>query len=201
MNTQLSIKMRRLLFSPIFVTLLIGVVVLILGGSSTQAQTTTAPPAPAPAPPAVVDSSITIVTKGTVNDPNGAITFSGNVIVNCRRVIDTTGTSTAAPAPPIVLLDLDFSSLSGTSGSVKTLKTYVTGDNHASEIRPLQASDTIIVTSPYYDSTKDALSAKPMLVTATLNFDISTGKVTGGSITIGNNLVTSAMVGTVTPAN
>ena len=198
MNTQLSIKTRRLLFSPIFVTLLIGITVLILDGSSAQAQTTTAPPAPAPA---VVDSSITIATKGTVNDPNGAITFSGNVIVNCRRVVDTTGTSTAAPAPPVVLLDLDFSNLSGTSGSVKTLRSYTTGDNHATEIRPLQASDTIIVTSPYFDSTKNGLSAKSMLVTATLNFDISSGKVTGGSITIGNNVVTSAMVGTVTPAN
>jgi len=196
MNTQLSIKTRRLLFSLIFVTL--GVAVLILGGSSTQAQTTTAPPAPAPA---VVDSSITIVTKGTVNDPNGAITFSGNVIVNCRRVVDTTGTSTAAPAPPVVLLDFDFSQLQGTSGSVKTLRSYTTGDNHASELRPFQASDTIIVTSPYYDSTTNGLSAKSMLVTATLNFNTTTGTVTGGSITLGNNVVTSAMVGTVTPAN
>src|SRR5690349_4801279 len=198
MNTQLSIKTWRLQFSPIFVTLLIGITVLILGGSSAQAQTASAPPAPAPA---IVDSSITIATKGTVNDPNGAITFSGNVIVNCRRVVDTTGTSTAAPAAPVVLLDLDLSQLTGTSGSFKTLRSYTTGDNHASEIRPLQASDTIIVTSPYFDSTKNGLSAKSMLVTATLNFDISSGKVTGGSITIGNNVVTSAMVDTVTPAN
>jgi len=196
MNTQLSIKTWRLLFSPIFVTLLIGITVLILGGSSAQAQTATAPPAPA-----IVDSSITIATKGTVNDPNGAITFSGNVIVNCRRVVDTTGTSTAAPAAPLVLLDLDLSQLTGTSGSLKSLRSYTTGDNHATEIRPLQASDTIIVTSPYFDSTKNGLSAKSMLVTATLNFDISSGKVTGGSITIGNNVVTSAMVDTVTPAN
>jgi len=196
MNTQLSIKTWRLQFRPIFVTLLIGITVLILGGSSAQAQTATAPPAPA-----IVDSSITIATKGTVNDPNGAITFSGNVIVNCRRVVDTTGTSTAAPAAPVVLLDLDLSQLTGTSGSFKTLRSYTTGDNHASEIRPLQASDTIIVTSPYFDSTKNGLSAKSMLVTATLNFDISSGKVTGGSITIGNNVVTSAMVDTVTPAN
>ena len=196
MNTQLSIKTWRLQFRPIFVTLLIGITVLILGGSSAQAQTATAPPAPA-----IVDSSITIATKGTVNDPNGAITFSGNVIVNCRRVVDTTGTSTAAPAAPLVLLDLDLSQLTGTSGSFKTLRSYTTGDNHASEIRPLQASDTIIVTSPYFDSTKNGLSAKSMLVTATLNFDISSGKVTGGSITIGNNVVTSAMVDTVTPAN
>jgi hypothetical protein len=132
-----------------------------------------------------------------VSDPSGTITFSGSVIINCRRVLDTTTTTTAA-ASPVVLLDFDFSKLTGTSGSLKTQKTYVTGGNHASELRPFQASDTIIVTSPYFDSTKDGLSARTMLVTATLNFDTTTGKLTSGSISIGNNVVTSAAVGTVT---
>jgi hypothetical protein len=76
---------------------------------------------------------------------------------------------------------------------------FVTGGNHATEIRPLQVSDTIIVTVPYYDSTKDVLTAKSMLATVALNFDVSTGKVTSGSITIGNNVVTAAQVGTTTP--
>jgi hypothetical protein len=191
MNTQQNIKTRRPLFSPTVVTLLVGiVVVLVLGGPSAQAQTT------ATAPAATVDSSITISASGTVNDPSGGITFKGSVIVKCRRVIDTTTTT----IPPIVLLDFDFSQVQGTSGSLKTLKTYVTGDNHAAELRPLQASDTIIVTSPYYDSTKDVLSASSMLVTATLNFDISTGKLTSGSIGFGTNVVTSAAVGTFTVA-
>jgi hypothetical protein len=188
MNAQLNMKTQRRFFSPNVITLpVLVVVVLILGGTSIQAQTSTSTTAST----AVVDSSVTIATKGTVSDPNGTITISGNVIVNSRRVIDTT-----LATPPVVLLDLDFSQLQGTSGSLKTLKTYVTGDNHATEIRPLQASDTIIVTCPYYDSTKDGLSSRSMLVTATLNFDTTTGKVTGGSITIGNNVVTSAMVGT-----
>lgn len=194
MNTQLNTKTRQQLFSPTFVTLLIGIVVLVLGGPSVQAQTTTAPAA-------TVDSSIAVGAKGTVSDPNGTITVSGIVTINCRRVIDTSTTG-ATVSPPIVLLDFDFSQLQGTSGSTKTtVKTYVTGDNHASEIRPLQASDTIIVTSPYYDTTKDALSARSMLVTATLSFDTTTGKVTSGSITIGNNVVTSATVGSFAPAN
>ncbi len=192
MNTRLNVKMRRPLFNPAVVTLLVGfVVVLVLGGPSAQAQTNTTA---ATATPAVVDSSITISAKGTVNDPSGAITVSGSVIVTCRRVIDTTSTT----VPPIVLLDFDFSQVKGTTGSGKTLKVYVTGDNHATEIRPLQASDTIIVTAPYFDSTLDALSAKSMLMTATLNYDISTGKVTSGSINVGNNVVTSASVGTFT---
>lgn len=191
MNTQLQIKSRQPRFSLNFVTLMIGIVlVLVLGGPSVKAQTATV------APDAPVDSSVTLAAKGTVSDPNGSITVSGNVIINCRRVIDTT----SATSPSLVLLDIDLSQLQGTSGSLKTLKTYVTGDNHASEIRPLQASDTVIVTTPYFESTKDGLSARTMLVTATLNFDISTGKVTSGTISIGDNVVTKAAVGSVAPA-
>ena len=197
MNTNLNVKTRRRLFSSNVVTLLVLVVlVLVLGGRSANAQTSTNSTATT-APPAtdanVVDSTITLAAKGTVNDPGGAITVSGSVVINARRVIDTTAIS-----PPLVVLDLDFSNLKGTTGAGKTLITYVTGDNHATEIRPLQTSDTIIVTCPYFDSTKDGLSARSMLVTATLNFDVSTGKVTSGSITIGNNVVTSAAVGTFT---
>ena len=195
MNEQLNAKTRRRLISPSAVTLLVlFVVVLILGGPSTQAQTTTANTDTTAGSSTVVDSSITISTKGTVNDPNGAISVSGSVVVTARRVLDNTSTA----SPPIVVLDLDFSRLKGTSGTMKNLTVYVTGDNHASEIRPLQASDTVIVTCPYFDSTKDALSARTMLVTATLNFDVSSGKLASGSITIGNNVITSAAVGGTT---
>jgi hypothetical protein len=185
MNTQLNIKTRQLLWASIVVVL----TMLVLGGSSAQAQTTTGAPA-------IVDSSITFSAKGTVSDPNGSITVSGDVIVNCRRVLDTT-TSTTTASHPIVVLDFDFSQLKGTSGTPKNQTVYVTGDNHANEIRPLQASDTIIVTTPYYDSTKDALSARTMLVTASLNFDLTSGKLTGGSISVGNNVITSASVGSI----
>ena len=191
MNTQLNIKSRQLLFSPTFVTLLIGVIVMLaLGGPSVQAQTTTAADAP-------VDSSITLAVKGSVSDPNGSVTVTGNVIITCRRVIDNLSTTT----PALALLDFDFSQLTGTSGSTKTtVKTYVTGGNHAEEIRPFQDTDTVIVTIPYFDSTKNAMSARTMLGTATLKFDIVTGKLTGGSISVGNNVVTSTAVGSVTSA-
>jgi hypothetical protein len=193
MNTQLNNKVRQLLVSPTFLTLLLGVVVMLaLSGPTIQAQTTQTTTTAVDAP---VDSSVTIAAKGSVSDPNGSITVTGNVGVTCRRVIDTT----SATSPSLVLLDLDLSGLQGTSGSTKTtLKTYVTGGNHAEEIRPLQASDTIIVSSPYYDSTKGPLTARTMLITATLNFDVSTGKVTGGTITIGDNVVTKAAVGSFT---
>ena len=187
MNTQVNIKARRLLFSPTFVTLsVVGVVMLAmlaLGGPSVQAQTTAA---------AVVDSSITIATNGTVTDTGTTVQVAGSVTIKCRRVIDTT-TTTAAP---LVMLDFDFSQLTGTTGSGKNLKTFVTGGNHATELRPLQASDTIVVTVPYFDSTKDALSASSFMATATLNFDISTGKLTSGSLSYGTNVFASSGVGT-----
>ena len=189
MNTQVNISTRRRVISPTVVTLLIGVVaVLVLGNPSVQAQTTTT------AGFSAVDSSITIKTNGTVSDPSGAIKLSGSVIIKCRRVID----NTIATLPPLVLLDFDFSQLKGTTGSGATLVTYVTGGNHADALRPFQASDTIVVTVPYFDSTKDALSASSFLATATLNFDISTGTLTSGTLTYGSNVFKSTGVGTFT---
>src|SRR5215813_10663641 len=104
MKRHLDINTRRQAFRPNVVTLpVLIVIVLVLGGQSTKAQT-----AADTADSTAVDSSIKIPVKGTVNDPNGAITVSGTVIVSCRRVVDTATTSTAVGAP-LVLLDFDFS--------------------------------------------------------------------------------------------
>ena len=178
-------------------TLVLGIVaVLALGGSSVQAQTASDTTTTTTAADAPVDSTITLVAKGSLTDANGNVTVTGNVPVLVRRVVDTTSVT----SPSLVLLDIDFSQLTGTTGSGKTLKTYVTGGNHATEIRPLQASDTIIIPAPYYDSTKDVLSARTMLVSITLNYDVASGKVTGGSATVGNNVVTANSVGTIQTA-
>ena len=186
MNTHVNIRARLQQFSQTFVTLLIvGVGLLVLGGRSVQAQT----------PATVVDSSITIVTNGTVVDSGVTVNVNGQVTIKCKEVVDTTSTT----AVPLVMLDFDFSQLQGTTGSGKNLKTFVTGGNHATELRPLKASDTIVVTIPYFDSTKDALSASSFLATATLNFDVATGKLTSGSLTYGTNVFASSGVGTITP--
>ena len=184
MNTQLNIKLRQRLVSPTFLTLLLGAVVMLaLSGPTVKAQTTTAVDAP-------VDSTVTIAAKGSVSDPSGSIPVTGNVPIVCRRVVDTT----SATSPSLLLLDLDLSLLKGTSGT----RTYVTGGNHAEEIRPLQTADSVIFSVPYYDSTKGPLTARTMLVTANLNFDVNTGKITGGTITIGDNVVTKSAVGSFT---
>jgi hypothetical protein len=184
MNTHVKLRDWRLLFSPTLVTLLIvGVGMLVLGGPAVQAQTTS-----------VVDSSITIATTGTVTDGATTVNVNGSVTIRCRQVIDTTTTT----AVPLVMLDFDFSQLTGTTGSGKTLTTYVTGGNHATAIRPLQASDTVVVTVPYFDSTKDFLSGSTFMATATLNFDISAGTLTSGTLTYGTNVFKSTGVGTFT---
>jgi hypothetical protein len=189
MNTQVNIKTRRRQFSTLVVTLLVAVVaVLVLGSPSVQAQTTTTAGA------TTVDSSITVKTQGVVSDPSGSVKISGNVIIKCRKVVDNTTTT----LPPLVLLDFDFSQLTGTTGSGKTLVTYVTGGNHATAMRPFQASDTIVVTIPYFDSTKDALSSSSFLATATLNFDVSAGTLTSGTLTYGDNVFKSSGIGTFT---
>ena len=186
MNKQLNIKTRRPRFSANVVTLLVGVVVvLVLGNPSVQAQT---------ASTSTVDSSITIKTNGTVSDPSGSIKLSGNVVIKARRVVDTTTTT----IPPVVMLDFDFSQLQGTTGSGKTLKTYVTGDNHATELRPFQATDTIVVTIPYFDSATDGSQPGSFMATASLNFDTSTGKLTSATLTYGTNVFKSSGVGTFT---
>lgn len=174
MNKQRNVKARRSLFTRIVVTLVVGIIGgLVSSGRAAQAQTTQA---------TTVDSSIQIPISGAVTNPNGAISVSGYVTVDCTRVIDTT-----LGSQPVVLLTFDFSNVRGTSGtSLTNLKVYVTGENQDSETRPLQASDVISISCPYYDSSMSILSAKSWLVTATLNFDVTAGRLTSGTATVGN---------------
>lgn len=185
MNMQQNMKPRRSLF--IAVTLLVGMIGgLGSNGPSAKAAQPGATQTTSTTQPATVDSSLQIPVSGAVSDPNGTISVSGYVIVNCTRVIDTTLGSL-----PLVLLEFDFSKLRGTSGkSLLNMKVYVTGGNQHDQMRPLQASDVIAVTCPYYDSSKDILSANSWLVTTKLTFDVSTGKLTSGSATVGNKPAT-----------
>lgn len=179
MNAQQNMKKRR--SRLIVATLLVGIVGgLVFGGPSALAQPATAQTT-STTQATTVDSSLQIPVSGTVSDPAGTISVSGYVIVNCTRVIDTT-----LGALPLVLLTFDFSKMRGTSGnSLATLKVYVTGGNATEQVRPLQTSDVVAIPCPYYDSTKDLLSASSWLVTTTLNFDVSTGKLTSGTATVG----------------
>ena len=180
MNGDPKTNKRRSILSRLAAALLVGIVVGLLS-SSASAQTTTTSTTTTQS--IAVDSSLQISTSGTVTGPNGTtISVSGSVTVNATRVIDTT-----LGSPPLVLLTFDFSKLRGTSGSFfSNLRVYVTGDNQDAQTRPLQASDVIPVVCPYYDAGVGMLSASSWLVTATLNYDVTTGKLTSGSATVGN---------------
>ena len=186
MNTQVNTKTGRRRFSANVLTLLVGfVAVLVLGNPSVQAQT---------AAVSTVDSSVTIATTGTVTEGTTTVNVNGSVTIKSRKVVDNTSPTLA----PLVMLDFDFSQLQGTTGSGKTLKTYVTGENHATALRPFQGTDTIVVTIPYFDSATDGSQASSFLATASLNFDASTGKLTSASLTYGTNVFKSSGVGTFT---
>jgi len=184
MNTQVNSKTGRWPSNANVLTLLLGVVaLLVLGNPSVQAQTPDV---------TTVDSSVTVATTGTVTEGTTTVNVNGSVTIKSRKVVDNTSTTLA----PLVMLDFDFSQLQGTTGSGKNLKTYVTGDNHATTLRPFQAADTIVVTIPYFDSATDGSQASSFLVTASLNFDTSTGKLTSASLTYGANVFKSSGVGT-----
>jgi len=175
MKTQPNMKTRRSLLSPIVRSPLVG----IIGGvpwSGTSAQVATQAP--------TVQSTLSIPVVGTVTEAGGTTIFVGGyVTVKSTMVTDVLGT------PPIVVLTFDFSNVYGVSGGpvLKNSQVYVTGGHQATKIRPLRASDVIPITSPYFTGAAGLLSANSWLVTTTLNFNVSTGVLTSGSGTVGNN--------------
>jgi hypothetical protein len=193
MMTQRNMKTRRSLSGRIVLSLLIGIIGgLVWSGTSAQAftaesilgggagygggggQTT--------AIAASVVSTLQIPVAGTFIEPDGTIlSISGYVTVNCTMVTDAT-----LAAPPAVVLTLDFSNVTASDGLLAT-GVLKTGGFQDIKIRLLQASDTIPITCPYFLNKLGLSSADTWLVTTTLNFDVSTGKLTSGSATVGNN--------------
>lgn len=173
MKTQRNMKRRRSLFSLIVLSLVVG----ITGGlawSSTSGQAATVQVA-------TVDSTLNIPVSGTVIEPDGTIlTVSGYETVNSTRVTDADGTS------PRVVLSFDFSHVMASDGLTAT-GAFKTGGFQDIKIRPLQASDVIPITCPYYLNKTGVSAADTWLVTTTLNFDVTTGVLTSGSTTVGTN--------------
>jgi hypothetical protein len=168
MKTQRSMKTRRSVFSLIVLSLLVGIGGLLWSSTSAQAAT--------------VDSTLQISVAGSITEPDGTVVSVGGwVTVNSTMVTDADGTS------PRVVLAFDFSNVYGSSGRGHNLVVYVTGGDQDVKIRPLQATDVIPITCPYYDTNAGILSADTWLVTTTLNFDITTGVLTSGSTAVSTN--------------
>ena len=193
MNTERNLKRRRSLFGSIALSLLVSVSGgLMWGGTPAQADTpakagttakagtaaqsgTTTQTAATAA--ATVDSTLTIPVSGNVTAADGTrIAFSGNVIVNSSAVTDVVG------IPPFVMLTIDCSGVTGSSGAGASAKSYNTGGFQVIKIRTLQPSDAIDLTAPINQIGNAPTLAKSWQVTATLNFNTSTGQLTSGSL-------------------
>jgi hypothetical protein len=129
-----------------------------------------------------------INVSGVVVAPDGTrITVSGPVTVKCSAVPDISGALTS------VVLNFDFSNVTATTGSGANQVTYDTKGFRCTKIRPLKVSDVIGIVCPYAASGSGTSSAGTFLVTATLNFNVTTGQLVSGSITVGNNTLSSTV--------
>ena len=182
MKRERNIRTRRSSLNPIAISLLVWITgALVCGGIPARAASQATPPA------TPVDSSIRINVSGAVTAPNGTvIKVSGYVIVNSRAVPNRTG------ALASVVLAFDFSNVTARVGSGAHEVTYDTKGFQSTKIRPLQASDVIQIVVPYSPSgSGPTTEANTLLVTATLNFNVATGVLVSGSITLGNNTFSS----------
>src|SRR5213594_3809975 len=178
MKRERNIRTRRSSLSPIALSLLVWITgALVCGGM----------PARAAAQATRVDSSIQINVSGRVTAADGTeIKVSGQVIVNSSAVPNRTGALSS------VILTLDFSNVTARVGSGAHEVAYDTKGFQSTKIRPLKASDVIQIVVPYSPSgSGPTTEANTLLVTATLNFNVATGVLVNGSITVGNNTFSS----------
>lgn len=154
---------RRPLFSPVVLSLLVG----IMGGLVWEGAS--ALPASA--------NTLLIPFGGTVDGLPESVSFSGLAQIKSRLVLDPD-----FGRPPAVVLSIDYHSVSGQG--LSTGATYVTSDNNEL-IRPLVASDVIELTFPFYPNAPGGiLSARSGLASFSLKFDVRTGNITDGTVTI-----------------
>ena len=178
MKRERNIRTRRSSLSPIALSLLVWITgALVCGGM----------PARAAAQATRVDSSIQINVSGRVTAADGTeIKVSGQVIVNSSAVPNRTGDLSS------VILTFDFSNVTARVGSGAREVAYDTKGFQSTKIRRLQASDVIQIVVPYSPSgSGPTTEANTLLVTATLNFNVATGVLVNGSITVGNNTFSS----------
>ena len=186
MKTQRNIRIWRSSSNRIALSLLAWIVgALVCSGipvrAGESAQTATSSQATR------VDSSIQINVSGAVTTPSGnSVTVSGYVIIKCSAVPDTTGALTS------VLLTFDFSNVSATVGAGANQVTYDTKGFQCTKNRALKASDVIQIVVPYSPSGSGATAqTNTLLATAALAFNVTTGVLASGTITVGNNTFSS----------
>lgn len=151
-------RTRRPSVTAVILLLAVGIAGGVVGGSS-----------PAHAIVSIASSATTAVPySGTVDGSPEGVSLSGYVLINTIVVNDPDFGTT-----PTVRLGIDLSNVIGvglTSGMA-----YVASGNQ-DLIRPLAASDVVDITFAVYPSRSGgAMSARGVLASFTLTFDVATG--------------------------
>ena len=154
-------KMRRPMLARVVLSLLVAMLGGLLGGTS-----------------ALADSSIAIAISGTVDGSPESVYVSGLAQITSTLV----KTDPKFNHPPRVILSFDLHNVSGKGLSTGAMYVTKTQDDM---LRPLAPSDVVAITFPLYPNTAIGFrSARAGLASFTLNFDVTTGAITGGTATV-----------------
>jgi hypothetical protein len=159
-----KMKMRRPLFNPAVLLLVVGIPAsVMLGGDTVLA--------------APVQSTIVIPIAGTVGGPPESVSISGNVQIKSTLVLDPDFNRPAA-----VLLSIDF--LPNVTGRGLSTGTSYVAPAEQELVRPLADALVIQMTFPFFPDTPGGfLSARSGLVAFTLSYD-DLGRVKAGTATV-----------------
>ena len=166
-------KTRRPLFAVVL-SVLVAVIGGVVGGSS-----------PALAVVSIASSGTTTIPySGTVSGAPESVFLSGYVQIAMKVVRDPD-----FGKPPIVLLSIDLSKVSGVG--LKTGTRYVTSGGQEL-IRPRVPTDVVEITFAFFPSgTGGFTRARQALASFTLNYDVSTGAFASGTASTSVNVTDS----------
>lgn len=133
----------------------------------------------APASGATVRNIALIPVSGIVSVQPESVEFSGQARVLSELVLDTS----RFHQRPRVILTIDLSKVSGT-GSWTGAK-YVAGSHVTSVSKQLVGADTLEITFPFFRSAaRESSPAQSGVASFALSFDLDTGAITNGTVTV-----------------
>ena len=154
-------KMRRTLFAPAVLSLVVAITAGVVWQGSIPAQA------------AVTWSSTLVPIKGSVDGVPETVVFSGNAKVNSRLAPDPVFNT------PTLVLSIDLTSVSAVGSSTRS-KYVVTGPEMVQ--RKVAASQLVEITFPFAKGSMGGTSeARTGVATFALNFNLTNGAVTSGT--------------------
>ena len=154
-------KMRRTLFAPVALSLLVAIAAAVVWQGIIPAQA------------AVTWSSTLVPIKGTVDGVPETVVFSGNAKVSSRLAPDPVFNT------PTLVLSIDLTGISAVGSSTRS-KYVVTGPEMVQ--RKVAASQLVEITFPFAKGSMGGTSeARTGVATFALNFNLTSGAVTSGT--------------------